>query len=149
LTGQPLLIYASMGNIQNRLLGTFYNIAEASVGLAPQLVISLGGSATTESRLNLPGSPLVVEYAPQLELLQKAEQSMIHSEMNITLESLTNGVPMVAIPINDIPGVAAPIVRLGCGEAVPLKKLNVSRLITSIHNVLTEDAEQRNALMLQ
>ena len=63
LTGQPL-IYASMGTIQNRLLGTFYNIAEACVALDAQLVISLGGSATSKYLQYIPGSPLAVEFAP-------------------------------------------------------------------------------------
>lgn len=57
---------------------------------------------------------------------------------------------MVAIPIaNDRPGVAARIVWSGCGEAVPLKKLNVSRLRTAIQKVLREDSYQKNALRLQ
>ncbi len=67
LTGQPL-IYASMGTVQNRLLGIFKSIAEACNDLDAQLVISLGGSATPESLGSLPGNPLVVGYAPQLEL---------------------------------------------------------------------------------
>lgn len=149
LTGQPLM-YASMGTIQNRLLKTFYKIAEACVGLDAQLVISLGGSATPESLPNLPGSPLVVEYAPQLELLQKATLTITHCGMNTTLESLTNGVPMVAIPVtNDQPGIASRVAWTGAGEVVPLAKLNVSRLRTAVKRVLTEDAYKKNASRLQ
>lgn len=149
LTGQPL-IYASMGTIQNRLLGTFYKIAEACVGLDAQLVISLGGSATPESLPHLPGSPLVVEYAPQLELLQKATLTITHCGMNTTLESLTNGVPMVAIPVtNDQPGIAARVAWAGAGEVLPLAKLNVSRLRTAVKRVLTEDTYKKNASRLQ
>ncbi|RQH11362.1 glycosyl transferase family 1, partial [Okeania hirsuta] len=73
-----------------------------------QLVMSLGGSATPESLPNLPGNSLVVKYAPQLELLQKATLTITHAGMNTTLECLNNAVPMVAIPIAfDQPGVAA------------------------------------------
>jgi zeaxanthin glucosyltransferase len=149
LTGQPL-IYASMGTIQNRLLGTFKSIAEACNDLDAQLVISLGGSASPESLPELPGSPLVVKYAPQLELLQKAALTITHAGMNTTLESLTNGVPMVAIPIaNDQPGVAARIVWAGAGEMVELSGLSVSKLRTAIKRVLTEDSYKKNALRLQ
>jgi zeaxanthin glucosyltransferase len=149
LTGQPL-IYASMGTIQNRLLGTFYNIAEACVGLDAQLVISLGGSATPESLPNLPGSPLVVEYAPQLELLQKATLTITHSGMNTTLESLNNAVPMVAIPVaNDQPGVAARAAWAGTSEVVPLAKLSVPKVRTAVKRVLMEDSYKKNALRLQ
>jgi zeaxanthin glucosyltransferase len=149
LTGQPL-IYASMGTIQNRLLEIFHYIAEACNSLDAQLVISLGGSASPEVLQGLPGNPLVVGYAPQLELLQKTTLTITHAGMNTTLESLNNGVPMVAIPIaNDQPGVASRIVWSGCGEAVPVKKVNVDNLRIAIKKVLTEDSYRKNALQLQ
>ncbi len=109
LTGKPL-IYASMGTLQNRLIAVFEKIAEACEGLNAQLVISLGGSAKPELLPELPGNPLVVEYAPQLELLKQATLMVTHAGMNTTMECLKNGVPMVAIPVtNDQPGVAARI----------------------------------------
>jgi zeaxanthin glucosyltransferase len=148
LTGQPL-IYASMGTLQNKLIGVFENIAEACVGLDAQLVIALGGG-NPASLPNLPGSPLIVGYAPQLELLQKATLTITHAGMNTALESLSNGVPMVAIPIaNDQPGVAARITWTGTGEVIPLAKLSSSRLQTAIEKVLTEDAYKQNAVKLQ
>jgi zeaxanthin glucosyltransferase len=149
LTGQPL-IYASMGTIQNRLLGVFKTIAEACNGLDAQLIISLGGSASPESLQGLPGSPLVVKYAPQLELLQKTSLTITHAGMNTTLESLSNGVPMVAIPVaNDQPGVAARIAWSGTGEMVTLSKLSVPKLRGAIKRVLTEDSYKKNAVRLQ
>ncbi|MEG3864073.1 glycosyltransferase, partial [Microcoleus sp. herbarium12] len=109
LTGKPL-IYASMGTIQNRLLEVFQTIASACEGLDAQLVIDLGGGATPESLPKLAGNPIVSGFAPQLELLQKATLTITHAGMNTTLESLRNGVPLVAIPVaNDQPGVAARI----------------------------------------
>lgn len=149
LTGQPL-IYASMGTVQNRLLGVFKSIAEACNDLDAQLVISLGGSASPESLGSLPGNPLVVGYAPQLKLLQKATLTITHAGMNTTLESLNNGVPMVAIPVaNDQPGIAARVAWAGAGEAVPLSRVNVPKLRTAIQKVLTEDSYKKNAIRLQ
>ena len=149
LNGKPL-IYASLGTIQNRLLAVFKTIAEACNGLDAQLVISLGGSASPDVLQGLPGNPLVVGFAPQLELLQKANLTITHAGLNTTLESLNNGVPMVAIPIaNDQPGVSARIAWAGCGEVVPLKRVNVTRLRTAITKVLTEDSYTKNALRLQ
>ncbi|MFY7805461.1 MAG: glycosyltransferase [Limnoraphis robusta] len=149
LTDKPL-IYASMGTVQNRLVEVFQTIASACEGLDAQLVISLGGSASPESLPKLPGNPLVVEYAPQLELLQKTSLTITHAGMNTTLECLNNGVPMVAIPVaNDQPGVAARIAWAGAGEAVPLKKLNVSKLRVAVEKVLTESSYKQNALRLQ
>lgn len=149
LTGQPL-IYASMGTLQNRLMGVFETIAEACVELDAQLVISLGGGMSRESVPKLSGSPLVVGHAPQLELLQKASLTITHAGLNTTLESLSNGVPMVAIPItNDQPGVAARIVWTACGEMVKLSNLNVPKLRIAIERVLTQDSYKNNAIRLQ
>ena len=149
LTGKPL-IYASMGTLQNRLIWVFQTIASACEGLDAQLVISLGGSAKPESLPDLPGNPLVVEYAPQLELLEKATLMITHAGMNTTMECVKNGVPMVAIPVaNDQPGVAARIAWTGAGELVPLNKLNIPRLRDSVKRVFTEESYKQNALRLQ
>jgi len=149
LTGQPL-IYASMGTIQNRLLEVFQIIASACEGLDVQLVISLGGGATPESLPPLPGNPIVVGYAPQLELLQKAALTITHAGMNTTLESLSNGVPMVAIPVaNDQPGVAARIAYRGVGELVSLKELSVSKVRSAIEKVLTQESYKQRAIEMQ
>jgi zeaxanthin glucosyltransferase len=149
LTGQKL-IYASMGTLQNQLSEVFEKIAQACVGLDAQLVIALGGGSDPASLPNLPGSPLVVGYAPQLELLQKATLTITHAGMNTALESLSNGVPMVAIPIaNDQPGVAARIAWTGTGEVITLGKLTSSRLQAAVKRVLTEDSYKQNAVRLQ
>ena len=149
LTGKPL-IYASMGTLQNRLIGVFQDIALACEGLDAQLVISLGGSASPESLPQLPGNPLVVGYAPQLEILTKATLMVTHAGMNTTMECLKSGVPMVAIPVaNDQPGVAARIAWTGSGEVVPLNKVSVPRLRSAIGKVLTEDSYKKNAVRLQ
>jgi len=149
LNGKPL-IYASMGTIQNRFEHVFRTIAAACVELDNQLVISLGGGLDPEAFPNLPGNPLVVKYAPQLELLEKASLSITHAGLNTTLESLDYGVPMVAVPItDDQPGVAARIAWVGVGEFVSLSRLNVSSLRKAIERVLTESSYKQNAVRLQ
>ena len=148
LNGQPL-IYASMGTLQNQLNDVFVAIATACVDLDAQLVISLGG-ASLESLPELPGNPIVVSYAPQLALLERASVAITHAGMNTALECLTYGVPMVAIPItNDQPGVAARVAWTGAGEIVPLNKLTAARLETALKLVLTKESYRQNALRLK
>lgn len=144
------LIYASMGTLQNRFGFVFRTIAEACADLDAQLVISLGGGLEPDLFSNLPGNPIVVKYAPQLELLQKARLNITHAGLNTTLESLSYGVPMVAIPVtDDQPGVAARIAWTGTGELVTLSQLRVPKLRGAIERVLTEASYQKNADRLQ
>jgi zeaxanthin glucosyltransferase len=148
LTGKPL-IYASMGTLQNQLTDVFLAIATACVDLDAQLVISLGG-ASLEGLPALPGNPIVVSYAPQLALLERASVAITHAGMNTALECLTYGVPMVAIPItNDQPGVASRIAWIGAGEIVPLNKLTAAKLETALKLVLTNESYRQNALRLK
>lgn len=149
LDARPL-VYASLGTIQNRLGWAFRAIAEGCAGLNAQLVISLGGGLEQEQFANLPGDPIVVPFAPQLELMKRAAVCITHAGLNTALEALTNGVPMVAIPItNDQPGVAARVRWTGSGEVVPLKQLTASSLREAVSNLLTKTHYRNNARKLQ
>ena len=144
------LIYASLGTVQNRLLKVFIQIAYACLGLDVQLVISLGGATEPEKLGYVPGSPIVVKAAPQLALLKRASLCITHAGMNTTLESLSNGVPMVAIPVtNDQPAVAARIAWTKTGKVVYLNNCTVDNLKTAIKQVLFQPEYRQNALKLK
>lgn len=149
LSGQPL-IYASMGTLQNRLHKIFYHIAESCIGLDAQLVLALGGGLESQDLPKLPGNPIVVKYAPQLELLQKASLTVCHAGTNTVLESLFYGVPLVTIPItNDQPGVATRIVWSGVGKFISTSRLTSFRLRQAIEEVLIKPSYKENALRLK
>lgn len=149
LSDRPL-IYASLGTLQNRLVHLFQIIASACADLDVQLVLSLGGSLSPAELGTLPGSPIVVQYAPQLALLQRASLCITHAGLNTALESLSAGVPMVAIPItNDQPGIASRIAWTGTGEFIPLKQLSFQQLRLVIQNVLRDPSYKQRALQLQ
>jgi UDP:flavonoid glycosyltransferase YjiC (YdhE family) len=134
------LVYGSMGTLQNGSEGMFRTIAEACAGLNVQLVLSMGGSREPSELGELPGDPVVVRYAPQLELVRRAAVVVTHAGLNTTLESLAEGVPLVAIPMgNDQPGVAARIAHAGAGVVIPQKKMTCGRLRRAIEAVLREE----------
>jgi zeaxanthin glucosyltransferase len=146
LNGDPL-IYASLGTLQNRQLGIFRMIAEACSGLKAQLVISLGGGAEPSDLGTVPGTPIVVRFAPQLDLLARARLVITHCGVNTFLESLVNGVPIVGIPIaNDQPAEAARVKWAGVGEILPFRKATAARLRPLIEKVLTQDRYRQRAL---
>ena len=147
LTNQPI-IYASLGTIHSHLTHVYKIIASACKDLGYQLILSLGGAKNNLGEL--PGSPIVVPYAPQLDLLQKAALFISHCGLNGTLEALRNAVPIVGIPIaNDQFGIAQRISFSGCGEAVPIRALTIARLRTSILKVLQDPSYRQNAIAMQ
>lgn len=144
LDGRPL-IYASMGTLANRRERVFRVIAEACDGLGAQLVISLGHRGA-HMPADLPGTPLVVDYAPQLELLKRASLVIGHGGANTVLESMAYGVPMVLLPVAlDQPGVAARAKRVGVAEFIPVQKVNARRLRAAVETVLSDPAYRHNA----
>jgi zeaxanthin glucosyltransferase len=150
LDGRPL-VYASLGTLQNGSEEIFRTIASACSGLNLQLVLSLGGGLDPSRLGALPGDPIVVSYAPQLQLLKRAAAVITHAGLNTVLESLAEGVPLVAIPLgNDQPGVASRVAARGAGIVIPRRKLNPNRLHRAVQSVLEEEkyhAAARNIML--
>lgn len=145
LDGRPLL-YASLGTLQNGMEPVFRTIAEACAGLPVQLVLALGGGLEPKRLGKLAGDPLVVRFAPQLELIKQAQVVITHAGINTALEALHEGVPMVMIPLgNDQPGVAARVAARGAGVVAPRKKLNAERLRRAVQLVLEEPSYRERA----
>jgi MGT family glycosyltransferase len=144
------LVYASMGTLQNGILQTFGMMAEACAGLDLQLVISLGGGQDPALLGDLPGDPIVVGYAPQLDLIRRSALTISHGGLNTALESVAEGVPMVVLPVTyDQPGVGARVEWSGVGRSIPVGRLTVDRLLDAVRIVLGNPAYRQRAGRLQ
>ncbi len=149
LTGAPL-IFASMGTLQNGQADTFRAILAATERPGYQVVLSVGMNTAPESLALAQPDTVVVQRAPQLELLKLAKLCVTHAGMNTTLEALTRGVPLVAIPItNDQPGVAARILASGTGLFLPLAQLNAEALRGLVDEVLGTPSYRERALAMK
>ena len=137
LTGEPL-IYASMGTLVNGSASVYRTILNAVEPLpGVQLVLSVGNNIELRQLEPFPSNAIVVRKAPQIELLKHAALCITHAGLNTTLESLAQGVPMVAIPMGyDQPGVAARIAHHGVGEFIEIEHLTVETLTDLILRVL-------------
>jgi zeaxanthin glucosyltransferase len=137
LDGRPL-VYASLGTMTNDSKGVFRIIAEACATLDVQLVLTLGGNGDVAAYTNLPGAPVVVAFAPQLALLERAAAA-IFPGTNSVLESLTQGVPVIAVPMYaDQFGLAARLERSGAGGRISLDHLKADTLRTLLDRLLSE-----------
>src|SRR5262249_33610189 len=120
--------------------------AEACAGLDLPLVISLGGGQDPALLGDLPGDPVVVGYAPQLELIRRSALTIAHGGLNTALESLERGVPMVVLPVTyDQPGVGARVEWSGVGRSIPVGRLTVDRLRDAVRLVLGDPAYRERA----
>jgi MGT family glycosyltransferase len=149
LDGRPL-VYASLGTARAVKPAIFRFIAEACNELDLQLVISLGGRSDPEIFGDLPGRPLVIKEAPQLELLKKAAVVITHSGLNTVLETLMEGKPILAIPIAyDQPAIADRLAWLGVSEVLPLEALATKQVRIALEKLLNNESYRNAAVDLQ
>jgi MGT family glycosyltransferase len=150
LTDKPL-IYASLGTLVNGREDLYKHILEAVGPLEDvQVVLSVGKNIDLENLGPIASNTIVVRSAPQIELLKRAALCITHAGLNTTLESLAQGVPMVAIPIAyDQPGVAARIAHHGTGEFIEVDELETDRLRGLIEKVLQDPSYRKRAEYFQ
>jgi MGT family glycosyltransferase len=146
LDGRPL-IYASLGTLVNGMASIYQTIL-AAVERMPeiQVVLAKGNNIDIDELGPIPPNVLVVDKAPQLELLKRSALCITHAGLNTALESLALGVPMVAIPISyDQPGVATRIAYHGVGAFLEVDNLTIDGLHELIHKVLRTPAYREKA----
>src|SRR5260221_12474121 len=101
-----------------------------------QLVLSIGNLLRPEQIGPVPNNAIIVNHAPQLELLKKASVCITHAGFNTVLEAPTQGVPQIAIPVtNDQPGIAARIADKKTGKTTSLDGLDASNLSALVDEV--------------
>jgi zeaxanthin glucosyltransferase len=150
LTGKPI-VYASMGTLQNGLIDIFRSIAQAAVGLKElQFVLAVGGQLDPKQLGAVPANVMVVSYAPQIEILKRSSLCITHAGLNTALESLSNGVPMLALPItNDQPGVAARIANKEVGIVISPDQASPGHFVEAIKRVLGDSTFRDNVRRVQ
>ena len=146
LTGEPI-VYASMGTLQNGLIDIFRSITRAAIGFKEfQFVLAVGGQLDPKQLGAVPANVMVVSYAPQIELLKRSSLCITHAGLNTVLESLSNGVPMLALPItNDQPGVAARIANKKVGVVISPDQASPGKFTAAINQMLSDSTFRDNA----
>ena len=147
--GRPL-VYASLGTLQGGRAHLFRRIAAACRDLDVRLVIAHGGRLSEARAASLPGQPLVLPFVPQRALLRHAAVAVSNAGLNTILDSLSRGVPVVALPIAFEQGAtAARLARTGAGEVVSPRFLTTRRLRATLERVLTRNSYRERAASLR
>jgi UDP:flavonoid glycosyltransferase YjiC (YdhE family) len=97
-----------------------------------QLVVGCGGEL-------FPSEPdvLLVRYAPQFSILERARVFVCHGGANGIMEALYHGTPPLVVPlVNDAPVQAAFVDQAEVGLQVPPADLSVDRVRTALRDLL-------------
>lgn len=104
------------------------------------LVIGLGGAAIPAHWLDLPENVLVLEYAPQIEVLRHADVVITHGGISTINEALFNAVPLIVCSSGhvDQDGCLARVVYHGVGVAAHALPLSAGEIECLLLQVLGE-----------
>jgi UDP:flavonoid glycosyltransferase YjiC (YdhE family) len=93
---------------------------------------------------------VVVETAPQLQILERADVFVTHGGLGSVRESVTSGVPMLVIPLtHDQPGNGARIRYHGLGVVGSARELSIRTLSRLLHTLLDDDTSLRAVRRMQ
>lgn len=122
------LVYVAFGSVHSHapLTAMVREIAEAAARLDLQVVVS--SEALADERPTLPGGCLVVRYAPQREILDRAAVFVTHGGANSVMEGTWAGVPLLVVPLSsDQPIQAQLVTERRTGTAIERAELTARR----------------------
>lgn len=139
------LIYCSLGSqpeVCGRAQYFFQTVVDAIAGLPHyQMILATGNHLHAGNFRSVPSNVLLLNRAPQLQVLEKASVMITHGGLNSIKEAIIFGVPMVVFPcIVDQPMNAARIVYHGLGVKGDMPNLTVAAARTLIERVVKTDS---------
>jgi UDP:flavonoid glycosyltransferase YjiC (YdhE family) len=101
-----------------------------------QLIMTLGIQMRADDFPSIPANALLVNEAPQLEILKKASLAITHGGFSTVKECIFFGVPMLVFPMrDDQPANAARVEHHGLGVVADIETASVERLGSIIDKV--------------
>lgn len=148
--GYPL-IFISLGTIFNDWPEFFRMCFEAFEGQPYQVVMAVGNKVDQKSLGPIPKNFVVMENAPQLEILPQTHVFITHGGMNSVQESLYFGIPMLVIPqMQEQRITASRVEELGLGKAIMDRTLvNATSLRNAVATITSDMSIQKNLGTIQ
>ncbi|TAN66238.1 MAG: glycosyl transferase [Methylobacter sp.] len=140
IESQPI-VYAALGTLPLLAKSDYENffriVIDASLKWpAWNWVLSIGNNLTVDDFESVPANVIIVNRAPQLELLKKASLMITHGGPNSVKECIFFGVPMIVFPLwFDQPGNVARVTYHGLGLKGDFKTITAKALQDLIEEV--------------
>jgi hypothetical protein len=139
-TGNPLIYcsYSTFWNTGSQNIQPLLNLFTRRQDL--DIVIGLGGKTRTMTSDALPGNILMMGYAPQLEVLDKAAVAITHGGISTINEALHKGVPLIVCSAGHVDqnGCMARLVHHHVGVAASFDPINAAELEQHIDELTGE-----------
>ncbi|MET7606055.1 macrolide family glycosyltransferase [Streptomyces avermitilis] len=131
------LVFVSLGTIHNDNVAFFQSCVDAFAGLPWDVVMAVGNQIDTAVLSGVPAHVEVRRHVPQLQVLREADLFVTHAGMGSVMESLSFGVPMVAIPqMSEQRANADRVVELGLGALLHRDRVTAQALREAARGVL-------------
>jgi MGT family glycosyltransferase len=138
--GRPF-VFASLGTMQGGRLDLFKRIVRAAREVDVQLLVAhCGGLDDAQAQaLRQLGADWVVEFAPQLAALDRADAVISHAGWNTIMDAIAANTPMLALPIAfDHPGGAARVKHAGIGLQASARLSSAGTLARHLRTLLID-----------
>ncbi|OHX36746.1 hypothetical protein BJL95_07525 [Methylomonas sp. LWB] len=136
------LVYCSLGSLEylsrEKRIRFFGIVLAVAAGYQHySWVIALGNGLSVNEFKSVPTNVVLVNYAPQISLLKKADIMITHGGTNSIRECIKFGVPMIAFPLGfDQRGNVARVVCHGIGVCGNIKNISVGNLNDLVQTVM-------------
>ena len=140
------LIYCSLGSqldIKHEVSRRFIRTVIDAVAGRPQwqLVVSLGSRMEPEEFMPVPSNVYLSRWAPQLQMLSRASVMITHAGAGAAKECITNGVPMLAVPLmREQFDCAERIVHHGLGLRADVERINAAEVSSMLEQLLGDES---------
>ena len=143
-------VLASLGTVFNKTPGVLEAILEALSEEPLNLVVAIGRDRDPARFGSQPANVRLEAYVPQPALLAHCDLFITHGGFNSVKESLSEGVPMVAIPITaDQPYSAGRCAALGVAEVIEPDQRSPEKILAAARTVMANPSYRANARNFQ
>ncbi len=140
------LVFVSFGTLFGQRFHLLRKIARACriIGAIP--IIAHGGRLTPEQTAELSADAIVHSFIPQRELLGRVSVCITHAGMNTTMDAISAGVPVLAVPFAfDQKAIAARLDWHGAGIRISPSWLTVNKAVSALERLLNEPSYRGNS----
>jgi UDP:flavonoid glycosyltransferase YjiC (YdhE family) len=143
-------VLASLGTVFNKYPGVLEAIVEGLRDEPINLVVAIGRDQDPARFGPQPPNVRLEPHVPQALLLPHCDAFVTHGGFNSVKESLSEGVPMVVVPITaDQPYSAARCAALGVGRAIEAGERSAAAVQEAVRDVLADARYRARARDLQ